>query len=203
MNQNEHMKTVMTTNLLTIDSIENKTSNKGILQTLGEETAVSFEELYEQCYARIFRYFSFRLPSKENAEDLTQTVFLKICASLKNGIWNGQGHIHYIFTVARNTLIDYFRRSKHTPIASDEIVDSMADSATTSGPIEDRELREVLNGAMSHLRKNEVEAIRLRFFADLDYRNIAKIMGKREDAVRQLVHRGLRSLRGLLGELAV
>ncbi len=166
-----------------------------------DQAPVSFEELYNECYTRIFRYFSFRLPSKENAEDLTQTVFMKICASLKNGIWDGQGRIHYIFTVARNTLIDHFRRSKHTPIACDELVDSVADIATTSGPIEDRELREMLDGAMSNLRKNEVEAIKLRFFADLDYRNIAKIMGKREDAVRQLVHRGLRSLKGLLGEM--
>ncbi len=52
---------------------------------------------------------------------------------------------------------------------------------------------------MGNLRSNESEAIRLRFFSDLDYRTIAKIMGKREDAVRQLVHRGLRSLKELLG----
>ena len=133
-----------------------------------------------------------------NAEDLTQTVFLKIYSSLKNGIWNGQGRVQYIFTVARNTLIDHFRRNKHATIASDELVESVADTCTTSGPIEDRELREMLTDAMGNLRENEIIALKLRFFSDLDYRTIAKIMGKREDAIRQLVHRGLRSLKGYL-----
>ena len=156
------------------------------------------EEIHGECYARIFRYFSFRLSSKENAEDLTQTVFLKIYASLKNGIWNGQGHVQYIFTVARNTLIDHFRRNKHVTIASDEIVQSFVDTCSTSSPIEEREMREMITDAMSNLKENEVTAINLRFFSDLDYRTIAKIMGKREDAIRQLVHRGLRSLKGYL-----
>ena len=195
------MKKITTTNILNLEE-----EGSFLSSTLGDSIAgesllninTALDEMYAECYTRIFRYFSFRLSSKENAEDLTQTVFLKIYSSLKNGIWNGQGRVQYIFTVARNTLIDHFRRNKHATIASDELVESVADTCTTSGPIEDRELREMLTDAMGNLRENEIIALKLRFFSDLDYRTIAKIMGKREDAIRQLVHRGLRSLKGYL-----
>jgi RNA polymerase sigma-70 factor (ECF subfamily) len=164
------------------------------------EVGVFLEELYAAYYDRIHRYFSFRLLNKSDAEDLAQTVFLKVFTSLKKRIWDGAGGIYYIFTIARNTLIDHFRRGKHAMIVSDELIEGVADTMTTAGPIETREQHEMLTTAMEGLHQGEVDAVTLRFFGDLDYRAIAKIMGKREDAVRQLVHRGLRSLRAKLAD---
>ncbi|MBP7804829.1 MAG: sigma-70 family RNA polymerase sigma factor [Candidatus Pacebacteria bacterium] len=156
------------------------------------------EGLYKAYYSRIFKYFSFRLFNKSEAEDLAQTVFLKIFTSLKRGLWEGTGDLSYIFTVARNTLIDYFRRAKHALIVSDEIIQSIADSVTTSSRIEETEERERIMTAMKNLREEESEAVTLRYFADMEYPVIAKIMDKKEDAVRQLVHRGLKALKATL-----
>ena len=153
------------------------------------------EMLYTKYYSRIERYFSFRISDKSEAEDLAQTVFLKIIMSLKNGLWEGTGDICYIFTVARNTLIDYFRRAKHASIVSDELVETFADSVTTTGHMLQREQRELLLAAMEDLREEEAHAVTLRYFADMEYPLIAKTMHKKECAVRQLVHRGLKSLR--------
>ena len=165
----------------------------------GEQYLDSFGELlYTEYYNRIYRYFSFRLFDKCEAEDLAQTVFLKIFTSLKKGVWEGAGDLRYIFTVARNTLIDYFRRGKHASIVSNELVDAFADSVTSTSGIEEREQREHIATAMQGLRAEEVRAVSLRFFADMEYPAIAKVMDKREDAVRQLVHRGLKSLRANL-----
>ena len=93
--------------------------------------AVLGEMLYTAYYTRIHRYFSFRIFDKYEADYLAQTVFLKIFASLKSGLWEGTGGICYIFTVARNTLIDYFRKNKHASIASDTLVDIFSDSVST------------------------------------------------------------------------
>jgi RNA polymerase sigma factor (sigma-70 family) len=153
------------------------------------------EQLYKMYYVRIYRYFNFRVFDKSEAEDLAQTVFLKIFASLKKGLWEGTGDICYIFTVARNTLIDYFRRNKHASIVSDDLVGTFSDSLHTEDIIVQSELREQLLSAMQHLRKEQAEAVKLRYFSDLDYPAIAKLMQKKEDAVRQLVHRGLASLK--------
>lgn len=153
------------------------------------------ELLYKAYYRRIERYFSFRIFEKHEAEDLAQTVFLKIFASLRKGQWEGSGGICYIFTVARNTLIDYFRRRKHALVVSDELVEAFADSTFADDSIERTEQKELILSAMRDLRKEEVEAVILRFFSDMEYPAIAKIMKKKEEAVRQLVHRGIKALK--------
>ncbi len=156
------------------------------------------ETFYADYYSRIHRYFSSRIFDKGYAEDLSQTVFLKIFASLQKGLWEGEGGIHYIFTVARNTLIDYYRRAKREPIVSDEIVSQLSDSLPTSDLVESRQQKESILASMKNLRPNQKEAITLRYFCDMGYPEIAKIMGKRSDGVRQLVHRGLASMKVVL-----
>jgi len=168
----------------------------------GHEVAIRAlaERLYVSHYTPLYRYLFFRLRNRSDAEDLTQTVFVKAFCSLKSGMWDGGGDIHYLFTIARNTLIDYFRRAKHTPIASDELIESRADKLTTGAPVEERERKELIAAGIAKLREAEAEAVTLRYLADMEYGAIAKLMGKREDAVRQLVHRGIKSLKGHLSE---
>lgn len=163
-----------------------------------EDVRALGERLYVSHYTPLYRYLFFRLRNKRDAEDLAQTVFVKAFASLKNGIWDGAGDIHYLFTIARNTLIDYFRRGKHAPITSDELIESCADTVTTSAPVEEREHRELIAHGLEKLKPAEAEALTLRYLSDMEYGEMAKIMDKREDAVRQLVHRGLKSLKAHL-----
>lgn len=171
-----------------------------------EETSETLgEKMYKNHYTKIHRYFSFRIFDKCEAEDLAQTVFLKIFRSLKSGLWEGAGDVAYIFTVARNTLIDHFRRGKFASIVSDDLVENFSDSIMSSDTMdhsEQREQREMLASAMKGMRKAEGEAVTLRFLSDMEYPMIAKIMKRKEDAVRQLVHRGLKSLRLVLQPLA-
>lgn len=168
--------------------------------TTEENASTLAEKLYTEHYQALYRYLCSRLHNIADAEDLVQTVFVKAFVSLKNGIWTGEGNIFYLFRIARNTLIDYYRRSKHMVIASDELVEKVADCFTTLGSAVDREQQEFLSMLVGKLRASEARAVTLRFFSDMEYESIAKIMNKREDAVRQLVHRGLRSLRALMEE---
>ncbi len=171
-------------------------------QILSEsEYSAFFEKMYISCYDRIRRYFFFRLRNTYDADDLTQTVFLKAYSSLKKRIWNGAGGVCYIFIIARNTLIDHFRKKKSEPIFSDDLLESMSSDLSTADPIEECERRELIVSAMQELHLAEIDAVTLRFFFDLDYHSVAEIMHKKEDAVRQLVHRGIKSLRNLLPDL--
>jgi len=176
-----------TTELFTVLSVESEEA----IRALGEQ-------LYLDHYATLYRYLYARLHSKYDAEDLAQTVFVKAYTSLKKGLWDGGGDIYYLFTIARNTLIDYFRRNRHTPIASDELIAGLTDTVITSAPGEEREQREYMSGVLDKLRPSEGKAVEFRFFNDMEYREIAEKMHKREEAVRQLVHRGLKSMREYL-----
>lgn len=153
------------------------------------------EKLYKTHYTPLFRYLYYRVRNQDDAEDLAQTVFVKAFNSLKEGMWNGAGGIKYLFTIARNTLIDHYRRAKHVAIASDELIESFADLIATDEPVREREKREMIAVGLKVLREAEAEAVNLRFMSDMDYDAIAAIMGKRPDAVRQLVHRGLKTLK--------
>jgi RNA polymerase sigma-70 factor (ECF subfamily) len=153
------------------------------------------EHLYTAHQQAIFRYFFFRLRNRSDAEDLSQSVFMKAFSSLKNGIWNGEGGIHYLFVIARNTLIDYFRKNRHTPIVSDDLTCDLFDTVTTDGPVEAREREELIAMAIAKLPCAEAQAVTLRFIKDMDYEAISVIMGKRKDTIRQLVHRGRKALR--------
>ncbi len=159
------------------------------------------EALYELHHDRIHRYFSSRIFNLIEAQDLSQTVFLKIITSLKSGLWDGKGGIAYLFTVARNTLIDHYRKNKHASIVSDEMVETYAGSVMHTSLVESGEQREAIRSAMQYLTPGEQEAITLRFFSDMEYPAIAKQLGKRENSVRQLVCRGTRALRVHLADL--
>jgi len=154
------------------------------------------EQYYAEYYPRIHRYFISRMSSnREDAEDLAQTVFLKIFSFIKRDLWAGEGDIRYIFTVARNTLIDYYRKIKHTPIVSDELV-TIASEATVSYTMDSgSQHSELIRCAMADLNTSEAKAVHLRYFMDMKYSAISKIMDRREDSVRQLVHRGIKALR--------
>ena len=167
-------------------------------QILDQQLALMGEELYNAYYVRIYKYFQYRLRSKFDAEDLAQTVFLKVITSLQRKMWDGTGALCYIFVVARNTLIDYFRRKKHACIVSDELVDMVADTVGTETLAYSQGQHEVIMSSIKELRQEEAEAVTLRFMVDMEYSLIAKMMGRREDSVRQLVHRGLKNLRGTL-----
>jgi RNA polymerase sigma-70 factor (ECF subfamily) len=158
----------------------------------------AFEKVYTMYYTPLFRYIILRIKDKEEAEDMTQTVFMKIWNSIPH--WDA-GHtspLAFFFTVARNTMIDHFRKNSHKEIVSDEIVKDLRDKESYSDKdAETRELRDVLMALIDKLTLEQKEIITLFYTNDLSYREIAAITGKREDAIRQIHSRAIKKLRDL------
>src|ERR1035437_2733679 len=86
----------------------------------------AFEEVYSNYYTPLFRYIMSRIKDRAEAEDITQVVFIKIFNSIPT--WNADhtSPLSFFFTVARNTMIDYFRKNSHREIVSDEQVAKVA-----------------------------------------------------------------------------
>lgn len=160
---------------------------------------VAFENIYMMYYAPLYRYIMSRVKNKQEAEDMTQVVFLKIWSHIESWNETHTSPLSFFFTVARNTLIDHFRKnSRRKEIVSDEIVNDFletnnySDKESTS-----RELREVLLQAISKLSEEQQEVINLYYQEDLSYKEISEITKKREDAVRQIHRRAINKLREL------
>ena len=170
----------------------------------------AFGRLYELYFKPVYRYVYVRVGSRELAEDLTQTVFMKVYRSIDRFRVQEVSPLAYFFTVARNTIIDHWKRKKETLFADLEIeadpprgemeAGGFAAPDRAGDALDLKKAHGAALAALSRLRANEREALTLKFVGQLSNREIAKVMKKSEDAVRQLQSRGLKALRGELTE---
>jgi len=166
----------------------------------GEENA--FEEVYSTYYTPLYRYILSRVKNKQEAEDLTQTVFLKIWKALPSWNTNHTSPLSFFFTVAHNSMIDHFRKNSSKEIISDEVVADHLESNDDSAyeDIKYDNTQEILKQAILKLSDDQQEIINLFYTNDLSYKEIAEITNKKEDAVRQIHSRAIKKLRELYKE---
>jgi len=169
-------------------------ATRGATRATPEEAAALFETFGE----RVRRYVAFRVRSPEDAEDLTSDVFRRILSSPVP--IDPAARPAWLFRVAHNAIIDHYRRRRFTiPLIGllerPDDAPSLPDMA-----IRDEELRTV-DRALAALVGRQRAAIYLRFYEDLEYADIATIMGVPAVTARTLVHRGLKKVAAHLAEL--
>ncbi|HLW02244.1 MAG TPA: sigma-70 family RNA polymerase sigma factor [Ktedonobacterales bacterium] len=159
--------------------------------------------LYERTAGLIFAYLRVHTASLEDAEDLLLEIFLaalewKPILSLPPGEQTA-----WLRQVAHNKLVDYFRRAARHPTVTLEHVPPLLEGDTMLTPEQQtlrQEERRRLNAALGQLEPLQRQVLYLRFSVGLRCAQIGLVIGKREDAVRQLLSRTLSSLRALYGE---
>jgi RNA polymerase sigma-70 factor (ECF subfamily) len=153
----------------------------------------SFAKIYDLFFKKIYKFIFFRTKVREEAEDLTSLVFLKAWQGLPNYKFRDDVKFStWLFQIARFTLIDYYRRQKAQP--SLEAVEEIG----LVNSIEKEAEIALLKRNLLKLPEKYQTVINLRYFEDLDYKQIAKIMGKTEIGVRVLLHRALKKLAKLI-----
>ena len=160
----------------------------------------AFAALYETFYARVSRYVSFKTGGSTDAEDIVGEVFVRMFESIHTFRWQGYPFSSWLFRIAHNLVVDYFRKTARQKTAP---LDTVAATASGSSPDLDGDLDRKL--AMQEVRRAMVdltdlqrEVITLRFTAGLSVLETSKAVGKRENAVKALQHAGIRKLRRLL-----
>lgn len=159
----------------------------------------AFGQLYSQFYVPVFRYIYLRVSDKKEAEDLTQEVFLKTYRSIDRYRDTGSDPLAYFFTVARNSVIDFYRKKKETSLEGNEEVLQIPDFK--NDPEEEfskSETKEKIMKAISHLSDEQKEVVILKFINDLPNSEIAQLLNKNEPAIRQIQHRALENLGKIL-----
>jgi RNA polymerase sigma-70 factor (ECF subfamily) len=156
-----------------------------------DEAAVS--SLVKQCYPFVFRYLYYRSITREDAEDLTSEVFVRVVSSIKGQ----KGYFPaWLISIARNLLTDYYRkrgRSRETSL--EEIEEPFSDSnKNTKESLHPDDLRKMLD----LLTDEQKEVITLKFIEGNTNEEIAKIMNKSIGAIKGLQFRALSALRVIL-----
>lgn len=164
----------------------------------GDESA--FEELYTTYYTPLYRFIFTRAKDKADAEDLTQTVFLKIYRALPTFEDRSITPLAYFFRAARNVLIDHYRKSNTSAIVSDELIAEHSDKVTTANVSNQREVGEIIKIGLAILPDDQREIVEMKFLSELENNEISTITGKSEENIRQIQSRALRKMRTYLEE---
>lgn len=161
---------------------------------------------------RIFNYISYLVKQKEEAEDLTQATFVKAFFALRQ--YNHEYEFStWIYSIARNVCIDYFRKRKKGDMGASLNVTMGDDGETEMGELieEERspdpvqiilneELRERLEWAIEQLPVDLREVVILRHMEDFSYKEIAQIMKLPLGTVKSYLHRARKRLKEWLSE---
>ncbi len=165
-------------------------------QKVSKSAAEAFAELYTQFLPGVFRYISYRVTDKHMAEDLTSTVFEKALTKFTSYSHEKAAFSTWIFSIARNTVIDHFRTSKQArtvPIDNALSVPDETDSPEDDAVKTDEICR--LRTCLAHLPKKELEIFSLKFGAEMTTRQIARTLGLSESNVGTTIFRSVRKLR--------
>ena len=154
-------------------------------------------QLYELYYERIFRFCVHRLFIKEVAEDVTSTVFLEVARRIRN--FKGrteQDFRNWLYAIAANQANAYIRKTSRRK-------QLLAKAAAPAVLLRKNEAAGELDwprlyAAILKLKPEHQTLITLRFFENLEFEQIAKILDAREATVRVTLHRILTKLRNHL-----
>jgi RNA polymerase sigma-70 factor (ECF subfamily) len=161
-------------------------------QTEQSET-LNFTELYRKNVALVFYYLYSRVRNVADAEDLTSQTFVTALETLSK-LHDSQKFRPWVFTIARNKAIDYFRKAQRHPTADyDEELDKARFDGGSLLQVDQERLRE-LEQLISRLNPLEQEYLRLRIVADLPFAEIASILSEPETRIKKKYYRLLERL---------
>ena len=150
------------------------------------------EKIFDEFAPKLFRFFVARTARREVAEDLTQEVFSKVVGRIETFDASRGNFVAWMWQIARNTLTDHFRKVSPLPFSDVPEVEHVA--AGGSDPTRQAKFDEVM-ATLRSLSEEEQEIFSLRYLADVPYRDIGRITGKSEGALRVIIQRVLAKLR--------
>ena len=176
---------MLETNIVDVECT-NSVDEDARLVLAAQKTPADFKPLYLKWLKQVYRYFYFRVGNEKDAEDLTSQVFLKVYEDLPR--YHNRGCFSaWLFAIARARAVDFYRKKNHeVPLAEANLLPDNLD--LTAQSLRDEELHQVLT-LIHLLPPDEQELLRLRFVAELNYREIGMLLHRKEDAVRKSISR--------------
>ena len=151
-----------------------------------------FSILYDVYIEKIYKYIYYKTGHKETAEDLTSKTFFKALRSIDKFEAN-ESFSAWLYTIARNNVIDYYR-AKKLDIDIDDIWD-LSDDDDLIQSIDDKNKILEIKKYLSNLKKEQREIVILRVWQQMSYKEIAEFVGKSEDACKVTYFRVIKKLK--------
>ncbi len=177
---------------------EGQTSDEAMLvqRAIGHD-AEAFGRLYDMNVDRVYRHIYYRVGNEQDAEDLTQQVFLKAWQAIHRYKKTASPFVAWLMTISHNLVVDFYRARKDTAYLEAEVLadgSALSPEQATEASFEQQRLRR----AILQLGGDEQQVVILRFIEGFEFSEIASLMKKKEGNVRVILHRALAKLRDIL-----
>jgi RNA polymerase sigma factor (sigma-70 family) len=163
----------------------------------------SFNEFYDEYYKKIYNFVYFKTGDAFIAEDLTCVVVEKALYNLKKFDESKSSLNSWVFTIARNSIIDYYRLKSSYESHFEEGEEILIPDNITPGAEDhliEAERAETISALLQLLSEQEREIVILKFWGGLKNIEIAEQMGMKGTNINVIVFRALKKLKSLIDE---
>jgi RNA polymerase sigma-70 factor (ECF subfamily) len=181
---------------------------KSISSGLKQRDPDLLDALIEQYQYRLFRYLVHLTGNRERAEDFFQETWVRVLerGHQYDGKWKFEA---WLFTIARNLILDWHRRKKPESLDSlagpDENASFDVKDEKSATPLEsflNKEQREGIQSSLTRIPVIYREVLVLRFQEEMQLEEIAGVLSTPVSTVKSRLYRGLEALRGTMSTLS-
>ena len=153
--------------------------------------------IYTQYRDKVFGFVRSKIVNQTEAEDIVQTVFLKVYSNLDKYDEIKASFSTWIYIITRNTVYDYLKDKRDHPVI--ELIENTVYSAEEpDDSLLNQEALEELARALQKLPQNQRDIIILIYYKNLDRRKVAEMFGMTYGQVRYLHDKAMKRLGKLL-----
>ncbi len=187
-----------------VSALEERGLPQEVLERLPARDPEAMTLFYEAWFDRIYAYVRRMVRQEHLAEDLTQDIFLHLHRNLPT--YDPARPLRpWVFTIATNKVRDYWRSRAHKTTQREITIDEESRTGMAvskqRGPghaVEDQELSDQIAAAVEQLPEGMRTTLVLRYFEELSFEAIGRIIDRNETAVRKRYSRAMEELRKIL-----
>ena len=178
------------------DSDSTKLNLANLLAQSAKGDALSYRGVFDHLRGRIFCYILSRCSNRDDAHDITQTVFIDLWQALPKFVYTSDEEFYgFVFLIAKRKLGKHYRsRKPHVELDDRFIADNYHISTEDY-----RHLEHLLK----KLSSRQQEILRLRYWSGLAFKEIATILRIREGTAKVWHHRAVKKLEAIVQESAL
>lgn len=162
------------------------------------QTEEELVAVYHTFYPKVYNYFRCHILWDVQAQDLTGEVFLRVAAMFRHYDERRASISTWIFTIAKNVLIDYYRKRKYQ-------TEDLNNQIAASGEFIDDLIREeqciILKKALQLLSQKERDIIAMKYTLEMKHTEIAQVLGISVSNVGTIHFRAIQKLKNELSHL--
>lgn len=153
-----------------------------------------FEKIYKKNYSKVYNYIFYRTLNENLTEDLVSEIFLKVLSKFDKYNESKSNVSTWILAIAKNTLIDYYRKNKlknSNECSFNDFTNNLLSNCDMENEITNNILKNNFLSVIKTLKEKERTALFLKYFCGMSYKQIGKHLECPECSVGIIIKRAL------------